>query len=79
MDSLIFALNAVMPIVVMVGIGYAIKKAGFMNDTVTRAVNKLVFRFFLPAMLFLNIYEISDLTDIQLGYIRGTHVLCCHP
>ncbi|MBQ8339244.1 MAG: AEC family transporter [Clostridia bacterium] len=69
MDSLIFALNAVMPIVVMVGIGYAIKKAGFMNDTVTRAVNKMVFRFFLPAMLFLNIYEISDLADIQFGYI----------
>lgn len=69
MDSLIFALNAVMPIVVMVGIGYAIKKAGFMNDTFTRAVNKMVFRFFLPAMLFLSIYEINDLTDIQFAYI----------
>lgn len=69
MDSFLFSLNAVLPIVVMVAIGYFVKQMGLLNDTIARALNKLVFRLFLPAMLFLNIYDIKDLTTIEFGYI----------
>ena len=55
MDSLIFAINAVAPIILVVAIGYLLKKKGFMNAEFARAANKLVFRIFLPSMLFLNI------------------------
>ncbi len=69
MDSLIFALNAVAPIIAMVAIGYILKKLGFMNESFAKMANKLVFRVFLPVMLFLNVYKIEDIKGIDLGYI----------
>lgn len=69
MDSLIFALNAVAPIIAMVAIGYILKKLGFMNEGFAKAANRLVFHVFLPVMLFLNVYKIDDIAGIDLGYI----------
>lgn len=69
MDSLLFALNAVAPIIIMVAIGYILKKIGFMKPDFAKAANKLVFRIFLPAMLFLNVYKIEQIGDIDVGYI----------
>ena len=69
MDSLIFALNAVAPIVILVTIGYVLKKMGWMTIPFAKAANKLVFHLFLPAMLFLNVYKIEDLGKIELNYI----------
>lgn len=69
MDSLLFALNAVAPIILMVAIGYILKKLGFMKGDFAKAANKLVFRIFLPAMLFLNVYKIEQIADIDLAYI----------
>ncbi len=69
MDSLIFALNAVAPIIAMVTIGYVLKKIGFMTADFSKAANKLVFRLFLPVMLFLNIYNIEDLGTMDFGYV----------
>ncbi|MBQ9773257.1 MAG: AEC family transporter [Clostridia bacterium] len=69
MDSLLFALNAVAPIVLMVALGYFLKRIGFMNGGFSKMANKLVFRVLLPAMLFLNVYKINSLGEIGLGYV----------
>lgn len=69
MDSLLFALNAIAPIIFMVIIGYCLKKIGFMNEVFAKMANKIVFRILLPAMLFLNVYKINSLESIELGYI----------
>lgn len=69
MDSLIFALNAVAPIVAMVAIGYVLKRIGFMSADFAKAANKLVFRLFLPCMLFLNVYNIQSLAEMDFGYV----------
>lgn len=69
MESLIFAVNAVAPIILTVAIGYILKKLGYMNDGFARAANKLVFHFFLPSMLFLNIYKIEDIRTMDFSYI----------
>ena len=69
MDSLLFAINAVAPIIAMVAIGYILKKIGFMTPDFAKAANKLVFRLFLPAMLFLNIYNIQALGGMDFGYV----------
>ncbi len=74
MDSLIFALGAVAPIVIMVAIGYCLKRIGFMNELFSKMANKLVFRVFLPVMLFLNVYRIESLGGIDYSYI--IYVLC---
>ena len=69
MDSLIFALTAVAPIVLMIIIGFSLKKCGFIRPDFVKAGNKLVFRVFLPAMLFLNVYKIDSIGGIDPGYI----------
>lgn len=68
MQSLIFALGAVAPIVLTV-VGYLFKKIGMMDENFAKKANKLVFRAFIPVMLFVNIYKISDLSDIDFGFI----------
>ena len=69
MESLKFAVNATLPIVIIVVIGYFIKKLGLLDGGVAKAVNGIVFRVLLPAMLFLNIYSIDDLGKISLNYV----------
>ena len=69
MDSLIFALNAVLPIVLIVALGYLLKRIRFFGDGFPKTLNKLVFRVLLPAMLFLNVYKIESFEGIGLGYI----------
>ena len=69
MDSLIFALNAVLPIVLIVAIGYLLKRISFFGEGFARTLNKLVFRLLLPSMLFLNVYKIESFEGIGLGYI----------
>lgn len=69
MNALIFALNAVSPIILLVLIGYLLKRKGYIKEPFIKSANKLVFHFFLPAMLFLNIYKIEDFAHMELGYI----------
>lgn len=69
MDSFIFSVSAVAPIVLMVLIGYFLKSIGMMNEQFAKDANKLVFRVFMPVMLFLNIYKIQDLAGFNFGFI----------
>lgn len=69
MDSLLFAINAVAPIMLMMVVGYCLKKWGLMDGVFGKAANRLVFHVFLPVMLFLNVYKTDHLGGIKLGYI----------
>ncbi len=69
MESFIFAINAVAPIIFMVAIGYLLKRIGFINASFAQMANKLVFRLFLPAMMFLNVYKMESIGGIDLTYI----------
>lgn len=69
MESLIFAINAVMPIALMVSLGYLLKKLGMMPPEFSKKANAIVFRVCLPAMLFLNVYKMEDFGDVSFGYI----------
>lgn len=69
MESLLFAINAVMPIVLMVVLGYGLKKSGLMTEEFSKRANTLVFRVCLPAMLFLNVYEIESIGSVDFGYV----------
>lgn len=72
MDSFVFALNAVLPIVITVAIGYLLKKLGWMDAAFSKKANKLCFRVFLPCMLFLNVYKIENIGQIETDYIFYT-------
>ena len=72
MESLIFAINAVMPIVLVVALGYGLIKWGLMLAEFSAKANALVFRVCLPAMLFLNVYEIESIGSVDFGYVFYT-------
>ena len=69
MKSLIFATNATLPIVLTVALGYFIKRLGILTPQIASHINKIVFQVLLPAMLFLNVYNISDLGSVAPGYL----------
>ncbi len=72
LDSLVFAFNSVAPIIFMVAIGYILGRIGFMPKDFSKLANKLVFRLFLPVMLFKNVYNIDSLSSVRFGYIIYT-------
>jgi len=69
MESFLFALNAVAPVVFMVFIGYFLKRIGLLPTTLVAPLNKLNFRILLPVMLFSNVYQIQSIQEIEFGYI----------
>ena len=62
-DNIIFSLNATMPIFLMMVVGYILKKISFLDEKTTNVINKLVFKIFLPSLLFMDMAE-SDLNSI---------------
>lgn len=75
MQSFLFALEAVAPLVLIVAIGYALKRLGiFLADT-AKAVNKIVFRILIPSTVFLNIYNIKTISSIDPTYIVYTAIV----
>ena len=69
LDAFIFAANAVLPIVILIVLGYLLKKAGMLTKEFLDVGNKLTFRVLLPVMLFCNVYEIERLNDINVPFI----------
>ena len=69
MESLLFALNAVAPLVLIAALGYLLKRIGILTGGLAVSLNKLVFRLFLPILLFWNLYNCDDLGTLNGGYI----------
>lgn len=59
------AFHAVAPIVALIGIGYLLRRSGFLNESFIQIANRLVFHICLPAMLFVNIYSIGSIEDVR--------------
>ncbi len=68
MESLILSFEAVMPIFILMMVGYAIKRLKLADKKNFDAMNKLVFKVFLPTLLFYNIYnaEVASVVDVKL-------------
>lgn len=69
MSAFLFAINATIPIVVIMVLGYVLKKIGLVSIDLSKQINKLVYRVFLPVMLFLNIYKIESFEQMDFGYV----------
>ena len=68
-DILLTATNAVTPIILLILLGYILKRRGFLTAEFTKNGNKLVFKVFLPCMLFINVYNIESFASIQWGIV----------
>lgn len=75
MESFLFAINAVSPIIITVAIGYILKKKNLISKVFSKTINKLVFRFFLPVMLFMNVYNLENFDVFRADYIIYTVVI----
>lgn len=75
MDSFLFAVGAVSPLIIMVVIGYFLKKIGMISANFAKAANRLVFRLFMPVMLFTKIYSMTDFSDVNVMFI-GYALVC---
>lgn len=68
-DSLFYAFRAISPIVLLIATGYMLNKKGFFDENFLKRANKLVFYVFLPCMLFINIYQVSDIGEINWSMV----------
>lgn len=62
MESLRVALEIVLPLFLLLAVGYGIKLTRMMNDTSVRQMNAVIFKIFLPLLIFFNIYR-TDLVS----------------
>ncbi|MDD3477556.1 MAG: AEC family transporter [Candidatus Izemoplasmatales bacterium] len=65
MDTILYSLNAVLPILLLVGLGYFLKRVHFLDADFLTHANRFVFRIALPTLLFVTIYQIDQLNDIN--------------
>lgn len=68
-EIFLFSFNAVAPIVCQVLLGYFLKRIHLVEEPFFRDANKLVFRVFLPVLMFYNIYNIQSLDDVDFGMV----------
>ena len=65
LEIFLFAFNAITPIVLLILLGFFLKKIGLFNDGFLQTANKFVFNCSLPVLLFYNVYNIGNLGEIQ--------------
>lgn len=65
LEIFLFAFNAVMPIVLLIFLGYFLRRINLLNDGFLSVANKFVFNAALPVLLFFNVYNISGFGDIE--------------
>lgn len=65
MDTLLFAINAIMPIMLLILLGYFLKRKKLFEEDWFRKGNTLIFRVSLPVLLFYNVYNIESFSKIN--------------
>lgn len=69
LDLFIFALNAVMPIILLIALGYYLKKKGLFTKEFLKVGNKTVFRILLPALLFTNLAKMEGFSALRADLV----------
>lgn len=72
MDTFLFALRAVMPILLVMALGAVVRRLGSWDSVFYKRLNGLCFHLFLPINLFCNVYAVEDLTHLNwalLGFL----------
>ena len=61
-------LDIMLPLLIMLGLGWLIRRIGWLTAETTSAVNKLIFKLFLPVLLFNNIRNLDVSNAPGLGF-----------
>ncbi len=71
------AANAVLPILLLILLGYGLRRSGMLTDDFSKLGSKLVFNVFLPVMLFNNVYEIEGFSSINWTMVWYVIAIIC--
>ena len=68
MENLILSANVVLPLFILMITGYCLHKWKILDENTLKQMNKAVFKVFLPALIYYNVYtsEISEIFDKKL-------------
>ncbi|MBN7773368.1 AEC family transporter [Clostridium aminobutyricum] len=68
MEAIILAVHVVLPILLLMLVGLGARKVGILNDRFIKELNKMIFLLFLPALMFVNVYQtnIQEVLDVRL-------------
>ena len=72
MESLVFSLNATVPVFLMMVLGVLFRKLGWFDQDLAKKINRFVFRILLPTLVFQQLAE-ADLSQLW----DGRFVLFC--
>lgn len=65
MATFIFAANSVLPIIMIILLGYWLRQIGFFDKGFLKKANKLVFNIGIPSYLFYNVYNIDGFSEVN--------------
>lgn len=65
METFLFAINAIMPILLLILLGYVLKRKNVFEEAWFKQGNTLIFRVSLPVLLFYNVYNIESFSAIN--------------
>lgn len=78
LDVFFTSVNAVIPIVLLILLGYLLKRFKIINDAFVKVGNKFVFNVCLPCMLFINIYDkMNSFADIRWDVVAYSVTVVC--
>lgn len=68
MENLMISANAVLPMCLVMALGYGTRRLGWLRREEISTINKIAFRIFLPCLLYYNIYcsDLSGSFDLLL-------------
>ena len=58
------AVNAILPILLLILLGYILRRKNFLSEDFLKVGNEMVFKVLLPCMLFVNVYDIQSFAVI---------------
>lgn len=77
-EIIVTTLNAVVPIILLILLGYLLKRFKFLNENFIKIGNKFVFKVCLPCMLFVNIYDkMNSFADIRWDVVIYSVIGIC--
>lgn len=75
MQNFLISFNIVFPIFLMMVLGMFLKRIKIFNSTTVKQMNAVIFKAFLPVMIFKNVYE-SEIADIFNPRLIAFAVVC---
>ena len=71
------AVNAVAPIILLIVLGYCLRRKNFVNESFLKIGNGLVFKICLPCMLFINVYNIESFDAVRWDIVGYAVAVIC--